>query len=157
MTMNRKTSRAGTARGELGITLLELFVALLLIGVLGGIAISNIRAMTKPLTNAAFATEQFLQLTRSRAISGTEVFRVEPTSVSHVRVLRGATCATAATEVSDLVLELPTGAELLDTSWFVCFNARGRADASISFQVADADGRTKSLRIALGGGIKIQS
>lgn len=140
---------------ERGATLFELLTMLSLIGILSGIALSNIRTMTKPLTNAVVSTEQFLQLVRSRAISGTEIYKVQPSGSTEIHVFRGSTCAGSTTPVSDLTLELPAGSRLLDTSWFVCFNARGRADASIAFDLSDHDSRTKTIRIALGGGIRI--
>ena len=150
-----KSNINSNQRYESGVTILELIFTLVLLSILLGIAIPNIRVMTRPLNDGAASCEQFLQLVRARAISGTAVYKVSPESSSQIGVTSGPTCATSTTTVSDLQLKLPSGSTLVDTSWYVCFNARGRADANISFQLSGTDGGTKTVSIALGGGVKV--
>lgn len=138
-----------------GFSLFELIATLALLSILLGIAIPNFRIQTRPLNDASASTEQFLQLVRSRAISGTAVYKVTPLSQSQIQVFTGSTCASATTLSTDLILKLPSGATLTDTTWYVCFNPRGRADAAISFQITAEDGRSKTISVALGGGVKI--
>lgn len=137
-------------------TILEMVVVLGLVSILSGIAVTNLRAINKPLQNAAYSTEVFLQLARSRAISGTQAVKVRPTSSTVLAAFSGVNCAGATTAISSLIQPLPVGTSLADTTWYVCFDPRGRADASISFNINDTGRKTKTIRIARGGGVKIQ-
>lgn len=142
--------------GERGVTLLEMLITIGLIFILSAIAVSNLRVTANPLASAGVSTEQFLQLARARAIAGTEVIRVTPSSAAKLQAFRGKTCDESTTAVSDMLLDLPHEVSVQDTEWAICFNARGRADANVVFGLTDRTTGTKTVRIALGGGIKIE-
>jgi hypothetical protein len=152
----RAHCRERSIRSEHGATIVEVIAVFGLISIILGIAISNLRAMNKPLENAAYGAEVFLSLARSRAISGTQIVKVRPTSATTLGAFSGADCASATVPISSLTESLPSGTSIADTSWFVCFNPRGRADSSLSFNIYDAGHKAKTLKVALGGGIKVQ-
>jgi Tfp pilus assembly protein FimT len=143
-------------RSEAGLTILELLAAIGLMAVLSGIAVTNLRVVNKPLQNAASSAELLLQLARSKAISGTQIIKVKPKSSTVLAAFSGTTCSGATTPVPNLSQALPSGTSLSDQTWYICFNSRGQADASISFNINDMGRKTKTIKIARGGGVKIQ-
>lgn len=138
-----------------GMTILELIVTLGIVSIVSAIAISNLKEMNKPLENAAYSAELFLQLARSRAISGTQMVKVKPISNTKLEAYSGSACNDAMVAIAGLTQTLPSGTSLADTTWFICFSPRGRADAAISFNINDIGHKTKILSVARGGGVKI--
>ncbi|RME58764.1 MAG: hypothetical protein D6780_06235 [Candidatus Dadabacteria bacterium] len=139
-----------------GITLLELLVVFSVVGILLGLALYGIRGTKNPLSNAVFSIEQFIRLARAKAISGTQAVKIFPTSDTTLQASAGESCTSELTDLSDLTLTLPKETSLGDTSWSICFNARGIADTSISFTVVGPNSSIKTIKVALGGGVKIE-
>lgn len=143
-------------RNERGHTVINLLTTMALIGILSAAAVSNLKEMNDPLANASFSVEHFLRLARSSAISRTQAVQVAPSSRSTLIAASGDTCSSTMTAISSMTLALPRGAEFVATDWSVCFTKRGLADANTVFQLIDGNGNTKTVRVALGGGTRIQ-
>lgn len=60
------------------------------------------------------------------------------------------------TALDDLIVDLPNGASMSDTSWTACFTPRGLSESNVTFDLNDADGQSRTVEIALGGGVRIQ-
>ncbi len=137
-----------------GNSLIEFIVALSLIAIVSGAVVSNMRILDDPLTNASFAVEHFLRLTRGQAMSRTISVVVQPASSLRLEASYADSCREDAvlTPVSDLFVEMPRGANLVDTEWSVCFTQRGFADTPVSFDIQREDGELRTIEIALGGG-----
>ena len=141
---------------EKGFTLIELLAVIGIICILMATALYNLKLMNDPLSNGRASVEHFLHLARSRAISGTQFVIVD---VSTTRKLVGSSsdaCDGTKTALGDLFLDMPYGSSLSDLNATVCFTPRGLAGASANFGVVDLDGKTASIKVALGGGTAIE-
>jgi Tfp pilus assembly protein FimT len=150
--MERDKLRLGT---EGGFTMFELIALLALFAVVSAIAVYGVESMRNPLNNAALSMEQLLRTARSRAISTTQAVEVKPLSPTLIGTSTSDSCSGTMTNSPDLKLRLPTGAGLTDTTWTICFDQRGLADSNTSFQLADHHGIARTVRVALGGGVRI--
>ena len=143
-------------RNSAGYTILEVLVTIAFMALLTKFAISNIKSLQNPLADASFEVSHFLRLVRSRAISQTLAIKVAPLSSTRIGTSKSTTCTGTMTAISDLTLTLPNQSSLPDTTWSVCFTPRGLAATNITFQILGRDGRSKTVEIALGGGVQIQ-
>ena len=141
---------------ESGVTIFELLAVLFIISLISATVVSNIKEINRPLTNATFEVTHFLRLVRARAISQTQYIKVSPTSAFAIASTAGTSCALATSPISDLTLNLPKDTNLVSTSWSICFTPRGLTEASKTFQIRNEDSLTKTVEIALGGGVRIQ-
>lgn len=142
-------------QSERGYTLLNVVGALALTALLAGTAVGSFKELSDPLANASFASEHFLRLARSQAISNTQAIQVSPISSSRIGAYSSGSCTGTMTAVDNLFVDLPAGAALTDTSWSVCFTQRGLANSNVSFTIQDSDGLARTVSIALGGGTKV--
>lgn len=126
-----------------------------LVGILVAVALSDIKLLGNPQGNAAYSVERFLRLARSTAISTTAAVKVRPTAANKLLAYTGQSCSDSTDTIPGMVLTLPLGSQLDSTAWSVCFDTRGFADANISFGLVAAHGGTKTVRVALGGGTKV--
>ena len=138
-----------------GFTLFELIAVLSLITILSVTAIYNLRSMSHPLNNAGFSVEHFLRYARSRAITSTEVVKVNVVCSGRLQAYSSDSCAGTLTPLADLSLDLPSGAMFTDSTASVCFTQRGFALTSASFPLTDTEGFDKTVKVAIGGGTKI--
>lgn len=139
-----------------GSSLLELIVTMALIALLSAVAISNIKILENPLANASFNISHYMRLIRSRAISQTTTITVIPSSSAVISAYSADSCESEdLTEIPDLQLELEDDVHLSSTDWSVCFNQRGLASEHITFDFYTSTA-TKTVQIALGGGVKIE-
>ena len=143
-------------REEKGFTIIELLCVMVLISVLSATAIYNLKSIGNPLSSASYTLENFLQLARSRAISGTHIVKVQPASNHKLEAFSSDSCTGTMTKITALFLELPTDADLTDTTKTVCFTQRGLTSTTTSFTIQNSLGETKTVKIALGGGTKIE-
>lgn len=153
------TNRKSSKRSELGYTLIQMLTTLGLLSILSLIAVSNVKSLRNPLANASFEISHFLRLVRSRAISQTLAITVTATSPTHITTASAASCydeETTTDQVSNLQLDLPNGAQLSNTEWSVCFSQRGMANEHVIFDLESEGGRTRTIEVALGGGVKVQ-
>lgn len=141
---------------ERGYTIFELIATMSLLLVLGSIAVMNLKELDDPLANASAQLASFFKQARSRAVSTTFAYTVRPVSSDRIEVTYAPLCSDAdQTDDTTLALDFPTGAYLTDSSWFLCYNARGLPDGNLSVEVYDGDGEYKTVEVFLGGGVRI--
>lgn len=138
-----------------GGTLVNMVVVMGIVGILSSAGISNYKALSNPLANASFSTQHFLKFARGQAMSNTRAFQVVPASSTRMSLLSGVNCDSTMTPVPGKFLDLPNGATIDDLAWSVCFNSRGLADSNVIFDLTGANGKVRTLSVALGGGVKV--
>lgn len=143
-------------RNNQGFSVFELLIVLAILGILSGNVIANLKEISRPLTNASFEVTHFLRLARSKAISQTAFVKVMPISIFKINAYVGDTCADATTPITDLFLDLPSDTRLLETEWSSCFTPRGLSSEATIFSLKDDHNLTKTVEIALGGGVRMQ-
>ena len=149
--MEDKANKIGVGKQEKGFSFLELLVTLSISGILVATAVSNLKTLENPLADASFQSTQFLKLVRSRAISRTLTLKVAPSSSTKLVVTSGSSCAAATTAVSDLVLNLPTGATFSATNWSICFTPRGLSTSNTSFNLSESTStKIRTEEVAIG-------
>lgn len=141
---------------EAGFTIIEMLVTLGLMALLSTIAISNYKELENPVADASYQVSRFIRLARSRAISQTIAIVIEPSSTTEIVAFSSDACDGDLTEINDLSMIFPDGARLSNTEWSTCFNQRGLSDTNLIFQIQDEGGKSRSIEIALGGGVQIQ-
>ena len=144
-------------KSERGFTLGNLVITLSLMGILSAIAISNITEVNDPLVDATFQINHFLKKARAEAISDTQAVRISPVSSSRIEAQSSdGTCEDTMAAKNNLFLDLPDGASFSSTIWHVCFSQRGLANAYLIFDIENEEGDTKTIEVAIGGGVRIQ-
>ncbi|MCB0352207.1 MAG: hypothetical protein KDD64_01745 [Bdellovibrionales bacterium] len=144
------------AHGDIGFSILELVITVALMAVLTTVAVSNIKELENPLADASYQVSRFIRLVRARAISQTIVIVIQPSSTSEIVSFSSNDCAGTLTAIDDLSLSLPDGSSLTSTDWSACLNQRGLSDTNLVFQIQDIEGKTRTIELALGGGVQIQ-
>jgi Tfp pilus assembly protein FimT len=148
--------RNANVQSEKGFSMAELLFVLGLFGILCTVAVSNITVLENPLASASSNLTHYIRLVRSRSISQTRSIKISPGSANTLQAESAKSCAdTTFSPVSDLSLDLGNKVAFGSTSWTACFTQRGLADAYTTFTLTSA-GQTKTVQIALGGGVKIQ-
>ncbi len=140
-----------------GFTIVECLVAMGLFMVLSGIAVMNLKELDDPVVNGSAQLAAFFKQVRAQAVSSTLAYTAVPVSGDRVETRYGSTCAdTATTDDDSLVLELPTGASILDTDWTLCYSARGLPDGNLTVEVYDGGGNYRTVEVFLGGAVRVQ-
>jgi prepilin-type N-terminal cleavage/methylation domain-containing protein len=138
-----------------GFSLIELLIVIAVLGILLGIAAVTLNGLNQPLENASNQLQSVLKGSRIKAISTTSAHRVRPLDSKNIVVEWSKNCAeTAWTPDSTLAANLPDEVELSSTTWSVCFNSRGVANAVTSVSVQNDAGRTKTVKVFLGGAVQ---
>lgn len=131
-------------------------MVMVLFGILASVGVSNISILENPLASASANLTHHFRLVRSRAISQTRSIKVTPSSTTTLAAESAANCnETTFTPVTDLALDLGDEVHFGTTDWSACFTQRGLANEYVTFTVIGS-GHTKTVQIALGGGVKIQ-
>ena len=139
-----------------GFTVLELLVTMALVGVVSGIAVSNIKLLDNPLTNSKAQVTHYLRLARARAISQTRSIKIAPVANNRLQGYTAQSCDSSTfTALDDLELDMEDNAQFDTTDWSVCFNQRGLASEHTVFGFTTVGG-SKTVQVALGGGVKIE-
>ena len=149
----RLTSRV-SYRSSRGFTLVEMVVALCMIGVLMMFVGFNFKAIENEAQNGASELIGFLKKSRAKALTSTASYTITPVSSTLIRTTYSTSCSGAQTNDPSLSLELPTGAHLESTVWSVCYSSRGLSDSSVNIVISD-DYRSKTVQVVLGGGARI--
>ena len=145
-----------TIRNDRGTSLIELVVTLGFATVIMGIAISNLLAMERPLASASRELAGFFKQARAKAVATTSAYTVSAPDSHTIIASFGRTCSDAnPTQDMRLYLELPTNINLTDTTWTVCYSARGIADTSPSLTLTGPDYSQTSVQVFLGGAVRV--
>ena len=144
-------------RAEGGFTLFELVAALGLSAVLMGLAAMALKDLDDPLKNGSAELASFFKQTRARAVSTTSAYTIIPVSSTRVEAQFSAKCSDVdQTADARMVLDLPDGAQLADSSWSLCYNSRGLPDGNLTFTVNDGGGDFRTVEVFLGGAVRVQ-
>ena len=139
-----------------GFTVIELIVAMGIASIMMGIAVANLREFNDPLLDASQQLMGFVKQVRARAISSTQAYTIVPESSTSLKTYYGVNCESVDTTYDDsLVVELPAGATLYDTTWSLCFNSRGLPDGNLEIDLRDSHGLAKTVEVYLGGGVRV--
>ena len=128
------------------------FMSLLLV-----IAGANLQALNSSSQNGAATLLAFFKTARTKAISTTVAYRIQPLSATQIVTRFGADCdeATVTFPDPDLSLDLPDGAIVTNTDWTLCYTPRGVSDDNFTISVFDLDNRSKTLEVLLGGAVRL--
>ncbi len=138
-----------------GFTLFELLFTVGLIGVLLGVAVTNLRSLDSAANTGAAEVLGFLRQVRARAMAATSAYKIAPSSAQVLAVYTASTCSSPMALESSLTLKLPLGASFTDTGWEVCFSSRGFPDSSPTIDLQDTEGGIKTIQVFLGGAVKV--
>ncbi len=138
-------------------SLLELVIALLILSILMGSAVSNLAQIKNPLKDGVSETLGFVKQVRARALSTTSAYTLFAVSSTQIGTRYAAACDSATTTPDgSLMLQLPTDVSLPDTDWTICFSGRGLAQGAGSFSLRDTHGDSETLEVFLGGAVRIR-
>ncbi len=142
-------------RGETGIAVVDLITAFLVVSVMAGTAISQFRSINDSSEFAADGIVAYLREARAKALTGTIAYTVSATSTTQIRAQYSALCSTATkTTDTSLSMKLPNGTTMGSSNWSVCFDSRGFANGSVQVTLSDSLGRTSTIEVVLGGGVR---
>ncbi len=142
---------------EKGFSLVELLVVLSLTSILLGFGVYGVHQLVNPAISASEELVTLLKVVRSKAISNTVAYKLEPSGSNRLVASYRAECVSTDPWKSDgqLTLNLPSGAYLSSNSWVVCYDTRGFPDANVVFDVRESGGKKKTIEIYLGGGLSV--
>ena len=141
-------------RAQSGFTILELIVAVALLGVLMGLAAFEFHDIENPANNGAAQLASFFKETRAKAIASTLAYTISAASNTKVVTTKGKSCEATQTADNLQSLTLPSGSRLLQMDWSICYNARGISNGSADIHIADDDSE-KVVQVVLGGGVRV--
>ena len=144
---------------EDGFSILEILVTFSMVGILTGIAVSNLRTLENPVFTGANQVMGFVKQARAKAIATTSAYTIYPSSSTTISARYGKTCADVDTiEDPKLSLELPDGAAFTDTTWSLCFASRGLPTENRQIYVSSLSDSTQTLgvEVYLGGAVRVQ-
>lgn len=133
---------------------MDLLTTIALTGIVSGIAIFNFRGINDPLSDGTKGIAGYLRNARVRAISTTSAYRIYPISATRVVGAYAKRCSdTTFTSDPKMIFDLPTGAELTDTSWSLCYSGRGLPSTNETIYLGNGT-TVASVDVYLGGGIR---
>lgn len=140
-----------------GFSLLEVLVSMTLLGLLTGMAISNLKDLDDPLQDGASQVLGYIKQVRAQAISSTQAYFIQASSTTQITSSFGIDCQDPSPVLDDrLFIDLPTGVQMTNTSWTFCFSTRGLADSNILIPLQDQGGSMKVVEVLLGGAARVQ-
>jgi prepilin-type N-terminal cleavage/methylation domain-containing protein len=143
-----------------GFTIVELLLVTAIAGILMGMGVLTLQSMNSPLHNGSAQLLGFFKQARAKAMATTAAYWVQPSSPTKIMTKFANNCSVdpaTATADPQLVLDLPKGVNLTNTSWSLCFSSRGLAASSLTVTLQDVKNKSKSIEVFLGGAMRIQS
>lgn len=142
-----------------GFTIIELLVIIAIIGILGAIGFLNLRPLHNEARAAAHDFAATVKQARGRAMVTTSAYRLVYRAPDRVEMQWRTTCggSEAWTPEARFDLELRDGTTvdgLADGVQLLCFNSRGLTDQSPTVTFRDAQGRTATVDVFAGGGVR---
>lgn len=138
-----------------GFTLIEMLVTLGVASSISLIAVANLKSFYNPAVSGAAELASFIKQTRARALTNITTYTVRPTSSNRIITTSGTSCAPEVqVSAPQLTLRLPTGANLNDLTWSICYTTRGISQSSADIVVQDSEG-SQTVQVVLGGGVRV--
>jgi len=142
-----------------GFTIIELLVIIAIIGILASIAALNLRPLHNEARAAANDFAGSVKQVRGRAMVTTSAYRLVYVAPDRVVVQWRRACGGSETWTPEarFDLELRDGTTidgLADGAQLLCFNSRGITEQSPTVTFRDAQGRTASIEVFAGGGVR---
>ena len=143
-----------------GFSIIELLVIIAIIGILATIGFLNLRPLHNEARAAANDFAGTVKQARGRAMVTTSAYRLVYRAPDRVEMQWRKTCAgsDAWTPEARFDLELRDGTTVdgrVDGEELLCFNSRGTTDQSPTVTFRDARGRTASVAVFAGGGVRV--
>lgn len=139
-----------------GFTLMELLAVFMVVSIIAGTAVSNLKILNNPLNDASLALTHFVKLARARAVSQTKAILITPASSVRLKIQTASTCSGTMTDVPDFFYDMPDTTSFIDTAWSACFTSRGLATSNEIFSIRNEKGGMNEIEIALGGGVRVK-
>lgn len=137
---------------QTGLTLVELLVAVALLGVVVAMGAVYVDTTERPLEAGGSLLEGLLRQARARSISTTTAHRVAPSGPGSLIVEFGDDCDAATwTQEPRMDVDLPEQVTMSDTTWSVCFSRRGIASDNVTITLDHPEWGSKELEVLRGG------
>jgi len=141
-----------------GFTVFELVVSLGLVGLLMGIAMSNVRTLENPAQAGATQITGYLKLARAKAIASTSAYTITAVTLTEFEATFADRCSDADPTVDpQLSFQMPRGSQVELEGWSICFNSRGLPEnyETLSIYGKGASLTYSSVEIMLGGAVRV--
>lgn len=135
---------------------MEMLAAMTIVGLLLGIAGIWLTPMEAPLQSSIALSQAFLRQARVTAMATTSAYRVRGSTAREL-VAETADSCTATTWTADdqMRLVLPDPVTLSETSWEVCFTARGMSDSTVQFGLSHPRLGEERIEVLRGGTTRV--
>ena len=121
-----------------GFSPVEVLATLALAALLMGMGVSNLRLLGNPAQSAAADLAQLLRQARTKAMISSSAYTVFPISPGRIAVRHGKNCTDPNAVLDEkLRLKFPSGVNLADTQWSVCFASKGLPTDKVEVYVRD--------------------
>jgi prepilin-type N-terminal cleavage/methylation domain-containing protein len=141
---------------QTGSTLIELLAVITVMGIAMGAATVYLQPASAPTDTGAVLLEGFFRLARARAAATTSACRVSASAPGEIIAEQADSCsATTWTADDEMVLALPQGVTVSDTTWSICFSPRGTADAAVTVTVQHPQAAAEQVEVVLGGTARV--
>jgi len=139
-----------------GMTLVELLVALAILGL--GLTASTmyLKSTDNPLKTGSVLLEGSLREARLMAIAETAAYRLVPQGTRAVRMEHAGTCGdTTWLDAPVPSVPMPDGVTIVTEGWVVCFNSRGISSDNVVVTLSHEDFGTRQVEVLLGGTTRV--
>jgi hypothetical protein len=139
-----------------GSSLIELLAVIALVGVAVAATAVYLHPIEAPLQVGSAALEGYFRQARGRALATTSAYKVSASTPRSLQAQYANDCAeTNWTPDPKLQLQLPPDVALASTSWSVCFNSRGLADANLQVTLNHPEEGSQQVEVLRGGASRV--
>lgn len=147
-------------RAKRGVTLIEFLIVVAIVGILAAIVAINLRPLHNEARAAANDFAGTVKQARGRAMVTTSAYRLVYWAPDRVEMQWRTTCGGSETWTPEARFDLrlrdgTTVDGLADGEELLCFNSRGTTDQSPTVTFRDAQGRTATVEVFAGGGVRV--
>jgi prepilin-type N-terminal cleavage/methylation domain-containing protein len=143
-------------RRQSGITLVELLVAMAILGLCLTASTIYLKSTDNPLKTGSILLEASMREARLMAIAETAAYRLAPQGTRTVRMERAASCGdTTWTDAPTPSVPMPDGVTIVTEGWTVCFNSRGISSDNVVIELSHAEYGARKVEVLLGGTTRV--
>lgn len=161
------------SRKNAGFTLIEVLVSILILGILTALTAPTLSRGDKPLRNTTNRLASIFKLSRSKAMSRSNAYRIRPApgTDNQVQVQYARQCGAADWQTDltfdeeskfddDVTFDPNTSAEVNGASqanWEICYDNRGQADVNLKLSLVQENQALEAeIESFLGGTIEVE-